>query len=70
MNQHDVVELTREQRAARCKAIQQANAVALREHFTGDDVRARILCFGREASLALAGWTGCFASVHGAVIGS
>ena len=48
--------LTKEQRAARSKAIEQANILALREHFTGEGATSRRLRFVKGALLASAAW--------------
>ena len=47
---------TKEQRAARSKAIEQAAIAALRGHFTGQGASARRLQFLRAALLASIGW--------------
>lgn len=48
--------LTKEQRAARSKAIEQASILALREHFTGEGATSRRLRFVKGALLASAAW--------------
>ena len=51
------MKLTKQQREARNKAIQQASVSALREHFTGDGATARRLRFAWSGLLASAGLT-------------
>ena len=50
------MKLTKEQRAARSKAVERAAIAALREHFTGQGATARRLQFLRGALLASVGW--------------
>lgn len=50
------MKLSKEQRAARSKAVEQASIAALREHFTGQGATARRLQFLRGALLASIGW--------------
>jgi hypothetical protein len=50
------MKLTKEQRAARSKTIEQAAIAALREHFSGKDATVRRLHFLRGALLASVGW--------------
>lgn len=50
------MKLTKQQRAARSKAIEQATVAALREHFTGQGAGPRRLQFLRGALLASVGW--------------
>lgn len=69
------MKLTKEQRAARSKAIEQATISALREHFTGQGASARRLQFLRGALLASVGWLakllclGSWAVIAGLLVG-
>ena len=51
------MKLTKQQREARSKVIQQASRAALRSHFTGDGATARRLRFVWSGLIASAGWT-------------
>lgn len=69
------MKLTKEQRAARSKAIEQAAISALREHFIGQGASARRLQFLRGALLASVGWLakllclGSWAVIAGLLVG-
>jgi hypothetical protein len=69
------MKLTKEQRAARSKAIERATITALREHFTGQGAAARRLQFLRGALLASIGWfakllfIGSWAVIAGLLVG-
>lgn len=69
------MKLTKEQRAARSKAIERATIAALREHFTGQGAAARRLQFLRGALLVSTGWfakllcLGSWAVIAGLLIG-
>ena len=54
------MKMTKAQRHARDKAIQQASIAALRTYFTGDGAARRGLLFLRGALLSSAGWTAKF----------
>ncbi len=66
---------TKEQRAARSKAIQRAAIAALREHFTGQGATARRSQFLRGTLLASVGWfakllfVGSWAVIAGLLVG-
>jgi hypothetical protein len=69
------MKLTKEQRAARSKAIERAAIAALREYFTGQGAVARRLQFLRGALLASTGWfakllfVGSWAVIAGLLVG-
>jgi hypothetical protein len=69
------MKLTKQQRAARSKAIEQAAISALREHFTGQGSAVRRVQFLRGALLASVGWfakllfIGSWAVIAGLLVG-
>lgn len=69
------MKLTKEQRAARSKAIEQAAIAALRKHFVGEGATARRWKFLGEVLLASVGWfarllvLGSWAVIGGLLVG-
>jgi hypothetical protein len=69
------MKMTKQQRAARDKAIQQASIAAIRDHFSGDGAQTRVVRFVRAWLYSSCGWFAkllCLASwavVAGLLIG-